>query len=103
LRLKDKSFLLVSRRSEKLIHIDQSLRVGWRQGWQRCRESLDLKARLIHAADPARLLGMGFSLLRDQNGKLIRSLAQIPDDGVLVNQLVDGTVVSRVTGKKEKA
>ncbi len=101
LRLKDKSILLLTRQNEKLGHVEKGLRIGWKQKWQRCRESLDLKNRLIHAADPVRLLGMGFSLLRDQKGHLIRSLAQLPENGVLVNQLVDGTVESRVTGKKE--
>jgi exodeoxyribonuclease VII large subunit len=73
----------------------------WRQGARAGREALALKDKLVHAADPARLLALGFSLLRTKDGKPVRSAAEVGEGDVVVNQLKDGTVESRVTGKKE--
>jgi len=73
----------------------------WRQGARAGREALALKDRLVHAADPARLLGLGFSLLRSADGKLIRSVAEAAPGEIVINQLADGSLESRVTGKKE--
>jgi exonuclease VII large subunit len=74
----------------------------WRQGARAGREAMALKEKLVHAADPARLLGLGFSLLRNADGKLIRSAADAAPGDLVVNQLADGTVRSRIVGKEEK-
>jgi exonuclease VII large subunit len=74
----------------------------WKQGARAGREALALKDKLVHAADPARLLGLGFSLLRTPEGKLIRSAAEAAPGSLMINQLADGTVRSRVVGKEEK-
>jgi exodeoxyribonuclease VII large subunit len=74
----------------------------WRQGARAGREAMALKEKLVHAADPARLLGLGFSLLRNADGKLIRSGADAAPGDLVVNQLADGTVRSRIVGKEEK-
>lgn len=74
----------------------------WRQGARAARESLALKGKLAHAADPARWLGLGFSLLRTEDGRLIRSAADAAPGALVINQLADGTVRSRVVGKEEK-
>jgi exodeoxyribonuclease VII large subunit len=73
----------------------------WKQGARAGREALALKDRLVHAADPARLLGLGFSLLRAADGRIIRSAAEAAPGDVVINQLADGLLESRVTGKKE--
>ena len=73
----------------------------WKQGARAGREALALKDRLVHAADPARLLGLGFSLLRAADGRIIRSAAEAALGDVVTNQLADGILESRVTGKKE--
>lgn len=73
----------------------------WRQGARAGREALALKEKLAHAADPARLLALGFSLLRSEDGKIIRSAADAAPGALVINQLADGTVKSRVVGKEE--
>ncbi len=125
LRLKDKSLLRTGGEGHRLQQSAERLECGarlemdrtaaaigpwlrmiktwWRQGLRSGRESQQLKEKLIHAADPARLLGLGFSMLRTSEGKLVRSLAEVPENGILINQLKDGTVESRVIMKtKEK-
>ena len=73
----------------------------WRQGLRAGREALEYKAKLIHAADPARLMALGFSLLWTRDGKPVRSVADLTPGDTLVNQLKDGAVESTVTRKKE--
>jgi exodeoxyribonuclease VII large subunit len=73
----------------------------WRQGIRAGSEELALKEKLVHAADPARLLARGFSLLRTADGRPIVSAAQAAPGDLVVNQLADGTLESRVTGGKE--
>jgi exodeoxyribonuclease VII large subunit len=101
-RLRDRSSQLSTRQKEKLTYFSQGLKTSWRQHLANCLESLDLKTRLVKAADPVRLLDLGFSLLRNRDGKLITMLSQVPPDGLLYNQLKDGTVESRVLRKEEK-
>ena len=95
----------IARRMESETHrASQARRLArslWRQGLRAGREALDYKAKLIHAADPARLMAMGFSLLWTRDGKPIRSVADIAPGDTLVNQLKDGAVESTVTRKKE--
>jgi exodeoxyribonuclease VII large subunit len=64
-------------------------------------EALGLKERLVNAADPARMLGLGFSLLATEDGKIVRSVDQVKSGDVLVNRLRDGSVESKVVSKKE--
>lgn len=72
----------------------------WRQSARAGREALALKDKLVHAADPARLLALGFSLLRAADGRILRSAAEAAPGDMVTNQLADGIVESRVTGRK---
>ena len=74
----------------------------WSQGLGAGREALALKAKLIHVADPARLLALGFSLMRTRDGRPVRGIADIAPGDTVVNQLQDGTVESTVIAKKER-
>ena len=75
---------------------------GGSRACARAWKGLALKARLIHAADPARMLALGFSMLSTKGGRPVRSIAEITPDDVLVTRLRDGTVESRVISKKEQ-
>jgi exodeoxyribonuclease VII large subunit len=102
LRFKVKVELLSIKQNEKIVFVVKEINSKWIREIRDCREMLDLKGRLIKSADPVRLLDLGFSLLRSRDGKLVRSVSQLPKDGMLVNQLMDGTVESLVIEKKEK-
>ncbi|MEO7426737.1 MAG: exodeoxyribonuclease VII large subunit, partial [Fibrobacteria bacterium] len=101
LRLREKSERLMSREAERRSQTRRLLGSWWRQGVGAGKDALALKDRLIHAADPARMLALGFSLLRAKDGKAIRSIAQVAPGDVIVSQLQDGAVESRVVSKKE--
>jgi exodeoxyribonuclease VII large subunit len=66
-------------------------------------EALVLKERLVNAADPARMLGLGFALLSTEDGRIIRSVGQVKTGDVLTTRLKDGTVESKVVSKKESS
>ena len=111
---KDNSYLLRSR-SQALFTGTKALlaearrriavdRVGLARGPVKlvllARETLALKERLAQAADPARLLALGFSLLRTREGRLVRGIADVAAGDIIINTLADGSVESQVTVKK---
>ena len=102
LRLQERTSRLLGGEGERRSQARRLVRSWWRQGLSAGRDALVLKDRLIHAADPARMLALGFSLLRTKDGKTIRSIAEILPDQVVVNQMKDGSVESRVIAKKER-
>jgi exodeoxyribonuclease VII large subunit len=102
LGLRDKSLRLMQGEGERRIQAARLIKSWWIQGLRAGQEGLALKARLIHAADPARMLALGFSLLTNKSGRPVRSIAEISPDDVLVSRLKDGTVESRVISKKEQ-
>lgn len=82
----------------------QALRLAkawWRQGLRAGGEALALKEKLVHAADPARLLALGFSLLTSADGKAITSIGQVAPGETVVNRLKDGALESKIVSKKE--
>ncbi len=101
LGLRDKSLRLLAGEGERRTQAVRLVKSWWTQGLRAGGEALALKERLIQAADPARMLALGFSLLRTKSGKAIRSIAEVSPDEVIVTRLADGTVESRVISKKE--
>jgi exodeoxyribonuclease VII large subunit len=52
--------------------------------------------RLCRELDPARVLARGFSITRDASGRLVRRPADVRAGNLLVTQLADGSLTSRV-------
>jgi exodeoxyribonuclease VII large subunit len=101
LRLGERSARLLEGEGKRGAQAARLARSWWTQGLRAGKDALALKDRLIHAADPARMLALGFSLLRTRDGKPVRSISQVSPDEVVISQLQDGTVESRVISKKE--
>lgn len=59
-------------------------------------EGLAQRRRLLNAYDYQRLLERGYSLTRDANGVIVRSVADLAPGSTLVTQLADGAVTSNV-------
>jgi exodeoxyribonuclease VII large subunit len=77
-------------RQEQLQKLHPSRLLEQRQQW------LAQQRLLLRALSPAHLLARGFSLLRDRDGRLLRSVVQLrPGDAVLA-ELADGRVALRV-------
>jgi exodeoxyribonuclease VII large subunit len=52
--------------------------------------------RLCRELDPARVLARGFSITRDASGRVVRRPADVSAGNLLVTQLADGSLTSRV-------
>ncbi|WP_216909185.1 exodeoxyribonuclease VII large subunit [Synechococcus sp. CCY 0621] len=84
-------------RQEQLQKLHPSRLLEQRQQW------LAQQRQLLRALSPAHLLARGFSLLRDRDGRLLRSVVQFrPGDSVLA-ELADGRVALRVEASEPAA
>jgi exonuclease VII large subunit len=114
-RLRDENSYVLRAKAQALLTGSKSLmaearrrieadRIGLARGpgklVQLARETLGLKERLAQAADPARLLALGFSLLRTREGRLVRGIADVAPGDIIINTLVDGSVEGQVITKK---
>jgi exonuclease VII large subunit len=59
---------------------------------------IDGRRRLLGAYDPMRTLARGWTLTRDESGKIIRSVAEVSNGAMISTQMFDGQVTSTVTG-----
>lgn len=100
-RLAERSKRLLASQAEKQAWSALALRSGWRRARRRDAEALDLKGRLVHAADPARMLELGFSILRNADGKVIRSRLEAKAGDAVRSTVRDGEIESTVIGSKE--
>ena len=57
---------------------------------------------LLDTVSPLKTLGRGYSIIRDNNDAVIRSVAAVKAGDELRGQLVDGEVVFAVTGTNNK-
>jgi exodeoxyribonuclease VII large subunit len=63
---------------------------------QRHREQLRQARSLLRALSPSHLLERGFCLVRDRQGRVLRSVASLNSDQEIVVQLADGELDARV-------
>jgi len=80
----------LSTRQEQLGRLHPSRLLEQRQQW------LAQQQQLLRALSPAHLLARGFSLLRDRDGRLLRSVVQLQPGDAVVAELADGRVALRV-------
>ncbi len=57
---------------------------------------------LLDTVSPLKTLGRGYSIIRDNNNAVIKSVAEVKPGDQLKGQLVDGEVVFAVTGTSDK-
>lgn len=62
------------------------------------RSLADAASRLA-LLDPVNLLRRGWSITRDADGHVVRSVAEVDDDAIVTTELADGRLASRVTGR----
>ncbi len=79
-------------RQEQLRRLHPSHLLGQRQQW------LGQQRQLLQALSPQHLLARGFSLLRDGDGRLLRSVVQLRPGAGVIAELADGRVALRVQG-----
>ncbi|MBW4530125.1 MAG: exodeoxyribonuclease VII large subunit [Aphanothece saxicola GSE-SYN-MK-01-06B] len=80
----------LSTRQEQLQRLHPNRLLEQRQQW------LAQQRQLLRALSPAHLLARGFSLLRDRDGRLLRSVVQLRPGDAVVAELADGRVSLQV-------
>jgi exodeoxyribonuclease VII large subunit len=66
---------------------------------ERANDRLDVTAARIGALDPAVQLARGWSITRDADGGIVRSLDDLAPSDVITTELADGTLTSTVSTK----
>jgi exodeoxyribonuclease VII large subunit len=67
-----------------------------RRGTRDAGRRLEAAHARLRALDPRRVLGRGYTITRDANGKVVRTAAAVTPGDVLVTETSDGSVRSRV-------
>jgi exodeoxyribonuclease VII large subunit len=62
---------------------------------------LDARESTVRALDPRRVLERGYSITRDADGRIVRRAADAATGQLIVTELADGRVESRVEGTEE--
>ena len=65
------------------------------------RDLVTVEAR-VRALDPRRVLERGYSITRGPDGRVLRSVGDAPPGGMLVTEVADGTVTSRVAEQEDQ-
>ncbi len=68
----------------------------------RRRQKLESRMQRLDALSPLKVLGRGYSLTRDANGKILQSIRAVSPGDSIETQLADGTVHSKVVSCTDK-
>ncbi len=69
-----------------------------RRHLQGAQGNLVATRRLLSAFDPARTMARGWTMTTDEDGRILRSVAELERGATIVTTMVDGTIDSRVEG-----
>jgi len=86
----------LARRHETIDALGARLRRGYQERFEQRRLHLLGLARALDAVSPLATLQRGFAILRDNDGTIVRSVAQAHPDQSLSARLVDGSIKLRV-------
>ncbi len=92
--IRDKRVLLDWQQSRLASHMSAAL--------QACRGALGAQAAALDALSPLKVLGRGYSLARDEEGKVISSVRQVCAGQPISLRLSDGTLDCTVMGVQEE-
>jgi exodeoxyribonuclease VII large subunit len=81
----------------------QSIFAAARRGTRDALRRLDADDVRLRALDPRRVLERGYSITRDANGALVKSAAAVRPDAILVTEVANGAITSRVERTEEPA
>jgi exodeoxyribonuclease VII large subunit len=74
----------------------QAIVAASRRSTRDAARTLDADEVRLRALDPRRVLERGYSITRDVAGAVVRSASGVTADAVLVTEVTDGTITSRV-------
>jgi exodeoxyribonuclease VII large subunit len=74
----------------------QAILTAARRGTRDAARRVEADEVRLRALDPRRVLERGYSITRDVDGVVVRSTAVVTPDAILVTEVADGTITSRV-------
>ena len=95
-RLQNAALEQLTTGSHRLEHCRQRLAPAAERLLERAAHRLEVADKSVKAADPKRILRMGYSITYTLDGKTVRNVAQLPVDTLIETHLAEGTVRSRV-------
>lgn len=95
-RLQNAALEQLTTGSHRLEHYRQRLAPAAERLLERAAHRLEVADKSVKAADPKRILRMGYSITYTLDGKTVRNVAQLPVDTLIETHLAEGTVRSRV-------
>lgn len=87
----------------RLAGIQTGLENGMKQKYERYQHRLQLYVQKLHGLSPSAKLTRGYGYIVNQNGAPLLSVSDTKNGDVLTIYLSDGTVMAKVTGKKENS
>ncbi|MEM7140402.1 MAG: exodeoxyribonuclease VII large subunit [Actinomycetota bacterium] len=72
--------------------------VARRHALRRAEDRVDLVAAKVRALDPAIALARGWSITRDEQGRVVRSVGDLAPGATITTRVADGTATSTIVG-----
>ncbi len=93
---------LLERRQEKLLSLSRSLTQTVRYHLEQQAASLKTLGAKLELLNPANVLSRGYSVTRNENGEIIRSVGNIRPGSIINSEVADGILTSEIRAVKEK-
>lgn len=88
--------------NNKLISLKQLLNVKIENLLSKAEKKLDYQKRSLELLNPNNILNKGYSIVTNQNGKVVNSVSQVNKDDLLNIKLSNGRVISKVVSKEDE-
>ncbi len=95
-KLRQKLIIEVSNREQQTRFWAQVLHERWHTTYQQTQEHILAYERLLASLAPQTVLKRGFSILRDESGKVLTSAAKVKKDTVIQAEMRDGVIQAKV-------
>lgn len=83
---------------QQMQHLEQRLKASIRQKLEQARHALGKNAALLDSVSPLSILQRGYSVTRDENGKVLRSSEAVQAGDRMTTHLAKGVIYSTVSG-----
>lgn len=98
-RLQRTPLRVLSQHARMLQQRWRRLNSAWPRVLRNASQLLEHKRQAAVLSDPSHWLTKGFSITRDQRGRLLKTVETVSNGQALLTQLRDGTLISRVEGR----
>ena len=95
---RNRSVLLIRQRGEYLVRLSLQLNKTIHLRLANAGTKIASIEKMIELASPVKIMRRGFSIVRNKNGRIVRSIQDARQQDILTNEVPDGIIISQVTG-----